>query len=235
MQVLASTHAMPVWPPNTIVDESNLVKLAHEAASLGCALYLFATQGLDLAIPARTEWLGPQHLVWRNSAKDIINDMLFPDKPRTQCQGKEAAIAFRSGGGVAIRCNGLASSENIATRDSRVARLWRSKENLEDAGSCFEAACVRVACSSGNQTACSTRICPPKLSVPPLQPVQGTARPDILLIMIDPISRPQLLRALPKTVALMERLGYARFEKYTSVGLNSGPNQVSAGKMMRLL
>lgn len=50
---------------------------------------------------------------------------------------------------------------------------------------------------------------------------------NVLSILIDPISRTQFLRSLPRTAALLEEKQFVRFENYMVVGANSGPNQAA--------
>ena len=52
-------------------------------------------------------------------------------------------------------------------------------------------------------------------------------RPNILLILLDPISRPHFHRSMPQTKATLEALNFIEFEKYTAIGPNSGPNQAA--------
>lgn len=49
--------------------------------------------------------------------------------------------------------------------------------------------------------------------------------PNIVLVLIDPISRPHFHRSMPKTSAALERLGFTHFGNYSSIGPNSGKNQ----------
>ena len=51
--------------------------------------------------------------------------------------------------------------------------------------------------------------------------------PNLLMIMIDPISRPLFDQLLPRTGALLRELNFTSFSRYTVVGDNSGPNQAA--------
>ena len=50
---------------------------------------------------------------------------------------------------------------------------------------------------------------------------------NVLSILMDPLSRQQFQRSLPNTAALLQKLGFVHFPKYTVVGDNSGPNQAA--------
>lgn len=52
-------------------------------------------------------------------------------------------------------------------------------------------------------------------------------RPNLLLLLIDPISRAQFSRSLPQVRALLPTLTYDTFTRYAAVGNNSGPNQAA--------
>jgi Protein of unknown function (DUF229) len=56
---------------------------------------------------------------------------------------------------------------------------------------------------------------------------ENNKRPNLLLLMIDPISRARLERSLPKTNRLLQLLEFTSFSQYTAVGNNSGPNQAA--------
>ena len=48
--------------------------------------------------------------------------------------------------------------------------------------------------------------------------------PNLLVLLIDPISRTLFQKALPKTKQLLDQMVFISFGKYTAVGENSGPN-----------
>ena len=56
---------------------------------------------------------------------------------------------------------------------------------------------------------------------------QFSDRPNLLITMIDPLSREQLKCSLPNTWAFLELLGLVDFSHYTTVGNNSGPHQAA--------
>lgn len=96
--------------------------------------------------------------------------------------------------------------------------LWVSNSDFNKA----EAACARLLTYSK----CVTRV------ITNSNPIQHennrSARgqvPNILLILIDPISRPHFHRSMPKTARALKDLGFVHFGNYTAIGPNSGKNQ----------
>ena len=66
--------------------------------------------------------------------------------------------------------------------------------------------------------------------------IAAGATPNVLLIMLDGVSRAQFKRALPHTHALLEEVGFTTFPHYAAVGDNSGPNQAAlySGVLFRI-
>ena len=60
-------------------------------------------------------------------------------------------------------------------------------------------------------------------------------QPNITIIMIDPISRPQFDFIMPRTKTLLEEEYFLYFTNYTTVGNNSGPNQAALYAGYKLL
>jgi hypothetical protein len=50
---------------------------------------------------------------------------------------------------------------------------------------------------------------------------------DLMVIMLDPMSRSHLQRSMPQTIAILRELEFLQFSKYSAVGDNSGPNQAA--------
>lgn len=83
-----------------------------------------------------------------------------------------------------------------------------------------EAACVKT---MDGPSQCITRV---------LEGDESTAndvdgRPNILLILLDPMSRSHFRRVMPKTADAIHDAEFIEFTKYTAVGPNSGPNQAA--------
>jgi len=55
----------------------------------------------------------------------------------------------------------------------------------------------------------------------------ASSPPNLLVLMIDPISRARFDQSLPKTKQILSRLQFYEFKNYTAVGDNSGPNQAA--------
>ena len=97
--------------------------------------------------------------------------------------------------------------------------LWHNGEDLNTA----EAACARL----HDFTKCTTRIVENKELKSKQQQSDKVDRPNILLVMLDPMSRPHFERSMPMTTSTLEKLGFIHFPNYTAVGNNSGPNQAA--------
>jgi len=101
--------------------------------------------------------------------------------------------------------------------------LWLGDKDPSKA----EAVCVKLYTNAIRpRVHCTTRVIP-TATKPITQSKQQSDRPNLLLIMIDPLSKQQLRRSLPNTWALLELLGYQFFPKFVAVGNNSGPNQAA--------
>lgn len=233
VQVLSTSHSVRGHPANTLLDtNTSVAKLLRIGWALSVEgkgnedvngnmfhAYLFATQGLDLAIPSQREYLdvkGGGHI----SFNATTNEALVPMK---RCKPSPIRIAFMHAssdtptlGHFHITCNGRQITE------AEVKRLWMSAEAVERS----EAACVSVSsllCGEGS--ACTSRILPSVES--PIYPQRSSDDPNLLLLMIDPISQPLFKQLLPKTRSLLEDMGFVSFDQYTVVGDNSGPNQAA--------
>jgi len=203
--------------------------------------YVFATQGLDLAIPLASEYLESvtKHKIDYKQCPPSLTSIDFVDNNNQH--------------GVRVGCQ--ASSSFVVTDeqvDDKVlgdgSTFWYSGPTLGES----EAACIKLnSCKlsiSESQTlfsarkdffppevatakvACRTRILPKikgssfneKMKLKPDQ-----SSPNLLLILIDPISRARFEGSLAKTHALLQRLNFTSFDAYTAVGNNSGPNQAA--------
>ena len=236
VQVLSNSHSVRGYPANTLLDTNSsvakLLKMGWALSVEGEArgnegtdgnmfhAYLFATQGLDLAIPSQREYLdlkGGGHI----SFNATTNEALVPMK---RCKPSPIRIAFMHAssdtptfGHFHITCNGRQITE------AEVKRLWMSADAPERS----EAACVSVSsllCGEGS--ACTTRVLP-SIESPIHHPQRSEDDPNLLLLMIDPISQPLFNQLLPKTRNLLEDMGFVSFDQYTVVGDNSGPNQAA--------
>ncbi len=86
-----------------------------------------------------------------------------------------------------------------------------------------EAVCLK---HKNGLSKCNTRVSKKQLSSHSSSS-RSSVRPNLLLILLDPISRPHFDRSMPKTGTTLEKLNFTRFEKYTAIGPNSGPNQAA--------
>jgi len=85
-----------------------------------------------------------------------------------------------------------------------------------------EAVCIRNKYGSSR---CNTRISEQHISNDDHS--GDNTQPNVLLILLDPISRPHFDRSMPKTTVVLKELNFVKFQRYTAVGPNSGPNQAA--------
>ena len=245
----------------------------HTAQTLEVEFHslLFATQGLDLAIPSRSSYTDLSnhkeckhaHTQQRKARCDpklnarALNDTIF-----LQCPKRHAAVDIQfvneeniSG----LRIAGTLPQNVERVRNRRVlfertamekkygimididekwlVQKFVNKSDIEvwmgdnEQHQKAEAACVKFYRDAIHpRVSCTTRILPSATDAnvsPSIKQTPTSGRPNLLLIMIDPLSRQQLRRSLPNTWALLELLGFQYFPQYTAVGNNSGPNQAA--------
>ena len=212
---------------------------------------IFATQGLDLAIPSRFSYLDVgNHRVCKDANGNrkkkcdpklhqrAQGDTIFLECPKRHSLIK---VEFARGGhrwrdvhdvatklektrGVVIDINNIWLTENdLATGEIEV---WSGHEDPDKT----EAFCVKTDKSSLlPSVACTTRVVPVEQHrlTPASKKPKPVERPNLLVVMIDPLSRQQRRRSLPNAWALMDLLGFIDFPEYTAVGKNSGPNQAA--------
>lgn len=112
-----------------------------------------------------------------------------------------------------------------------------------------EAACVRAVCtprvSASNDAAgvdhpprqevvCAARIARPSKALSPVTPPRvplpkllPRTRPNLLLLVVDAVSRAQFKSTLPRTQQLLRAHGFTHYSHFAVVGANSGPNQAA--------
>jgi len=192
VMMLSCTHLLPDFLPNVLITRGNVAKLAALLLSGDGHAYIFATQGLDLAIPSRQAW------------------------KQRRC---EPDLCRRN-------------ASHLFEQNTGSSTAWFSHEDPQLA----EAACETLRCAQGQspQVSCSTRVL-----VPPSMQASAAAlrrepnnitiskRPNLLLLLIDPISRGEFRRSLPGLSRLLPARGYKTFTWYSAVGNNSGPNQAA--------
>ena len=202
VMMLSCTHLLPDFLPNVLITRGNVAKLAALLLSGDGHAYIFATQGLDLAIPSRQAWKQ------RRCEPDL-------------CRQNASHLFARS-----------ATTAHRLEQNTGSSTAWFSHEDPQLA----EAACETLRCSQGQspQVSCSTRVL-----VPPSMQASAAAlrrepnnitiskRPNLLLLLIDPISRGEFRRSLPRLSGLLPARGYKTFTGYSAVGNNSGPNQAA--------
>jgi hypothetical protein len=254
VQLLASgCYLGDAWAPNALLTletaplffKDGLLAAASVAAShttgtrgttsTPANAYLFATQGLDLAIPSRREYLGTLASCSQGGAAPQSGRcgsaiQLPATAPKCPDHHARATLHWASTGhgdgsstlaAVRVGCDGI----DVQSSAGQLQSEWISNQTHPDQAEC---ACVRVKCSRDTpaSVACITRVLPSPLA-PPIKSPPGQQKVNVLTILIDPISRAHFKRSLPRTAALLERLGMVRFNQYAAVGANSGPNQAA--------
>ena len=91
--------------------------------------------------------------------------------------------------------------------------LWFNGDDIRTA----EAACAKL---YKNLSRCSTRIVPQTPRANDGQDGDGDSRPNLLLIMLDPMSRDQFQRTMSQTLGALNDLDFVQFRNFTSVGPN---------------
>ena len=224
---------------------------------------LFATQGLDLAIPSRSTYtdVGRHKKCVDSQGRRMprcdpkldaraLNDTIFLQCPERHRSARIQLFGSRDDPRK-VKLHNEPEGDNDGLRRRRVAErtaiekqqgvvvdlnshwleeseaehieIWSSSSDPDQA----EAACVNVD-KEGilPRVDCATRIVQiEETDLKPLGP--PSSNPNLLVIMIDPLSRYQLRRSLPNTWAILKLLGFVDFEYYTAVGNNSGPNQAA--------
>jgi len=97
--------------------------------------------------------------------------------------------------------------------------LWVSNDDYNKA----EAACAHFS----NYSKCVTRVVEKSIESTFEDGREREKRPNLLLIMIDPISRPHFQRTMPRTAKALGAMGFTHFGNYSAIGPNSGKNQAA--------
>lgn len=233
VQVMSSTHYLgSKWGPNTLLTDDNLEAFFHNALNVlsndngsnEVSVFLFATQGMDLAIPSRNIHLGYgnniEELSCGNGNCGVYSDgFSMPSCPKKHAalevnfplHGREIPTILYNGNKV----HGIDAKQNFD--------IWFNNDKIVDS----EALCVRD--KRNKLVSCKTRT----LKKAPILTERGndtpltSNHPNVLSLLIDPISRNSFHRSLPKTARLLNELGFIEFTKHTVVGGNSGPNQAA--------
>jgi hypothetical protein len=237
VQLLSSSHSLNLFLPNALIGRDSAseflrigAKKAEAAGGGTFTAYLFATRGLDLAIPSAREYFATL-----GAGKPKV------DKASGDCYlflrscGSMARLEFALGGDknqAAIESSKISSKEflnsvnvhcgNVTIVDpKRLDRFWISGPSIESS----EAVCAHVSdCGDDNgASACATRIIPAVTQGDRgwrNKPRGGTpAPPNLMLLDIDTISRPMFNQMLPKTTQLLDDFGFTSFDRYTPTAL----------------
>lgn len=214
---------------------------------------IFATQGLDLAIPARSSYVDVgNHRVCKDpngKRKKKCDPKLNPRAHNNtiflECPKRHETVKlYFAHGSVSVyrwpdRMKSATTLEKNNDMIMDIKEKWLVESDVEtgeievwrghDDANKAEALCVKTDKSSLlPSVACTTRVLPvASKSLPPVEHEKLMKKPNLLVVMIDPLSRQQLRRSLSNTWALMKLMGFVDFQRYTAVGKNSGPNQAA--------
>lgn len=210
--------------------------------------YIFATQGLDLAIPSNRIFIDDNSRVIGKESTLQINlykPLQFKDCPQATMEPKldiafaellgETSITVtipianatpqvrhyhpRASPDLGFTYQYTKPEEQFRGPRPEDVVLWVSNSDFNKA----EAACARFS----DYSKCITRVIENNVESKAEDWRQRETFPNVLLIMIDPISRPHFQRTMPRTAKALDKLGFIHFGNYTAIGPNSGKNQAA--------
>ena len=235
LQILSASHANPQGERNNRRGPNSHLRNYHEVEKYLIEgetrafvaegrqavfrSYLFATKGLDLAIPSRREFMDTK--IYREQPDFVIdNTKTIPYK---QCPKSQAQIKFVSSNPVLLEAQCYnrrfpISSDRNSYPKNVLKEIWYSGESLETS----EAVCIECVKMSVGESlkGCTTRV----LQSPRREtPIQKNV-PNFLVIRIPHMSRAQFKRSFRGSSSFLAALNYTQFEKYTAVGGNQQSN-----------
>ncbi|KAG7349323.1 DUF229 domain containing protein [Nitzschia inconspicua] len=199
--------------------------------------YLFATQGLDLAIPRPELYLidgatpvNPMEIVRK---QDLLSlKQCSPSNDRSllhlRFQGASLIVEQREKNNT-THLFSLSATVQDPLPDKEFL-VWMDGNNP----ALSEAACVKKV--QTGMSKCTTRITPSTtFASPETEGFPNIERPNLLILLLDPISRSHFERTMPYSKEAVRQLNFTSFKKYIAVGPNSGPNQSAlyAGTALR--
>ena len=170
VMMLSCTNLIPHFPPNALITRGNVAQLNDALASRQGHAYIFATQGLDLAIPSRQAW---------NQRR------CEPD----QCNRSTSCLFARN-----------ASTAHLLERSAADSNVWFSHEDPQLAEAacetfrCEQGQSPQVSCSTRVLVPPSMQASAAALRREPNN-ITMAKRPNLLLLAAH---RPDLSRRVPK-------------------------------------
>eukprot|EP00928_Gymnodinium_smaydae_P026173 TRINITY_DN20627_c0_g1_i1.p1 TRINITY_DN20627_c0_g1~~TRINITY_DN20627_c0_g1_i1.p1 ORF type:complete len:1488 (+),score=79.68 TRINITY_DN20627_c0_g1_i1:36-4466(+) len=217
VQIMASTIDLGIeFVPNTLITSETWSSFV-DAAKLGTVL-LFATQGFDLAIPTATTFAGLRCPKFRTNSRG--SDIYQTSPPNL-------SVAWSpSGDDFSVSCREEGNTSTTHT-PATIIETWSSRRNISRS----EALCVRASCGREPRVGvrCITRVLPVRARWDSAQKAFHTrsSKPNLLMVMIDPMSYEEMQRSLVQTKRMLQTSGFYEFVNYAVVGANSGPNQAA--------
>jgi hypothetical protein len=115
--------------------------------------------------------------------------------------------------------------EDVKVLKKELSSYWMNGNTLAQS----EAVCVKL---ENGMSRCNNRTIVPE----EILDISGSnfssrnndhQRPNVLSLLLDPISRHHFNRIMPQPVAFLNELNFVGSDRYTAVGPNSGPNQAA--------
>lgn len=249
------------WGPNTEITSTNLHTFARHIAEMAATCYLYATQGHDLAIPSEATFRRrTAHRVYTRavpapSALRVVWPMVSP--PAMGVDGAPEARISVACDDVHVQPTNVSVSYQSHKDDTQaeVACVHACCCPAATPGRASRVSFLssqrglaHVTCCATLQVACAARIVPSMRarhraeavlrmhstqSHTPTWLPHRRQPPDVVVLMLDAVSRQQFQRVLPHTARVVRGASDAAlaewvyFHNYRVVGANSGPNQIA--------
>lgn len=259
LQVLSSSHVSREghndYGPNTLLKNTRqienflrsgaqLASEAKEGREAGAAdatfqSFLFATRGLELAIPSRKEFLNLTGF----GDDDVIDVKGKARIPYLKCPTSEASIKFtdKSTNGLEISCFGTKIPFLRVEEQMEEIDIWHGHPSIGSS----EAACVRCKRTSGrnriqeltpvDHVACTTRVL--KEMASPVKIIQSkyqldnNIKPNLVMLELKGINQHMLSSSLPAFQNISESTDLIFFPNY--VGIRSS-HHIRSGSVFNM-
>ena len=202
---------------------------------------LRSCQGLDLAIPDPQIYLGSQSISQENFGTDIASSLKKCPPSNSKLRFEQVSrqdflncrrihLTLETVLQGALRFELLSSNDvaenwtfTTSTRSSEASDfvVWMSGQDVDSS----EAACAKHRKTGISK--CATRILRSTQDSMTTHAEKDHVRTNVLVVLLDPMSRNHFQETMPQTQQALEELGFIQFSNFTAVGPNSGPNQAA--------